>query len=89
MQFDEASNNERIKQQLMKAAASNKTATLSPPSKLCGPVTKPIRGFLDRVDRRRGCTSSRGGSGDESVLGDGECKSGDGANVSPAVEDVS
>jgi len=29
--------------------------------------------FLDLVDRRRGCTSACGGSGDEFVFGDGEC----------------
>jgi len=46
-------------------------------------------GFLDCVDRRRGCTYSCGGSGDKSVLGEGECKSDDRANVSSTVEDVS
>jgi len=82
--------NEPIKQQLMKAAASSNKTPHSP--LLQNYVDQsPNRsgGVLHRVDRRRGCTSSCGGSGDESVLGDGECKSGDRGNVSSAVEDVS
>jgi len=81
--------NEPIKQQLMKAATSNKPATLSPLSKLCGPVTKLIRGYSWPRRPTEGSTSSCGGGGNESVLGDGGCKSGDRANVSSAVEDVS
>jgi len=45
MQFDEASN-QRTDQATIDEGGreQQQNATLSPPSKLCGPVTKPIRG---------------------------------------------
>jgi len=89
MQCGEASNQKINQSATDEGSREQQNRHTPPPSKLRGPVTKPIRGVSWPRRQTEGCTSSCGGSGDEFVFGDGECKEGDRANVSSAVEEVS